>query len=126
MRHENGNCLPMGGFCTAVNDEICAGLRNAYNHGELVRCRDCQYYQNNAEQNHDAPELLKELKKTVPEELDLKMWHALFAEEDRCRKHFAKTENNDLLFGHWLPWLRKGFGIAMTAIAEWEEGKADA
>jgi hypothetical protein len=22
MRHENGNCLPAGGFCTAVNDEI--------------------------------------------------------------------------------------------------------
>lgn len=38
MRHENGNCLPMGGFCTAVNDEICMGLRNAYNHGWGDRC----------------------------------------------------------------------------------------
>lgn len=33
MRHENGNCLPCGGFCTAVNDEICKALHNAYQHG---------------------------------------------------------------------------------------------
>ncbi|MBR4895803.1 MAG: hypothetical protein IKZ41_05200 [Clostridia bacterium] len=30
MRHENGNCLTMGGFCTSVNQEICAALRRAY------------------------------------------------------------------------------------------------
>ena len=34
MRHENGNCLPAGGFCTAVNDSICEALHNAYRHGE--------------------------------------------------------------------------------------------
>ena len=34
MRHENGNCLPVGGFCTAVNDSICEALHNAYRHGE--------------------------------------------------------------------------------------------
>ena len=33
MRHRNGNCLPIGGFCFAVNDEICHGLHNAYNKG---------------------------------------------------------------------------------------------
>jgi hypothetical protein len=33
MRHENGNCLPCGGFCTAVSNEICYALHNAYNHG---------------------------------------------------------------------------------------------
>lgn len=32
MRHENGNCLPAGGFCTA-NTNICEALQNAYNHG---------------------------------------------------------------------------------------------
>jgi hypothetical protein len=42
MRHENGNCLPCGGFCTAVSNEICQALHNAYNHGfadcyELIR-----------------------------------------------------------------------------------------
>jgi hypothetical protein len=37
MRHENGNCLPCGGFCTAVNNEICQALHNAYNHG-FVDC----------------------------------------------------------------------------------------
>ena len=33
MRHENGNCLPAGGFCTAVNDMICEALHNAYHCG---------------------------------------------------------------------------------------------
>lgn len=33
LRHANGNCLPMGGFCTAVIDEICKGLQTAYEHG---------------------------------------------------------------------------------------------
>lgn len=34
MRHKgNGNCLPFGGFCTAVCDPICEGLHNAYDKG---------------------------------------------------------------------------------------------
>lgn len=33
MRHENGNCLPLGGFCLAVNDEICETLHQAYHRG---------------------------------------------------------------------------------------------
>lgn len=33
MRHENGNCAPVGGFCTAVNDPICEGLHSAYDAG---------------------------------------------------------------------------------------------
>lgn len=33
MRHENGNCNVIGGFCTAVNDPICEGLHNAYDCG---------------------------------------------------------------------------------------------
>ena len=33
MRHENGNCLPHGGFCTAVNSEVCKAMRHAYNMG---------------------------------------------------------------------------------------------
>lgn len=34
MRHPvNGNCLPAGGFCSAVNDEICAALHSAYDMG---------------------------------------------------------------------------------------------
>ena len=37
MRHENGNCLPCGGFCTAVNDSICEALHNAYKHGASDR-----------------------------------------------------------------------------------------
>lgn len=33
MRHENGNCTVIGGFCTAVNDHICEGLHSAYDSG---------------------------------------------------------------------------------------------
>lgn len=33
MRHENGNCTVLGGFCTAVNDQICEALHNAYDCG---------------------------------------------------------------------------------------------
>lgn len=33
MRHENGNCLAAGGFCTSVNDPICEALHNAYESG---------------------------------------------------------------------------------------------
>lgn len=33
LRHKNGNCLCVGGFCTAVNDEICKSIRIAYEKG---------------------------------------------------------------------------------------------
>ena len=40
MRHENGNCLPAGGFCTAVNDPICDALHNAYENGRCSVATD--------------------------------------------------------------------------------------
>lgn len=53
MRHANGNCLPCGGFCTAVVDPICEAMHNAYYMGkkpaadvvEVVRRKDCKYYE---------------------------------------------------------------------------------
>ena len=30
LRHENGNCTPCGGFCTAVHSEICRSVQSAY------------------------------------------------------------------------------------------------
>lgn len=30
MRHENGNCMVAGGFCTSINDPICKALHYAY------------------------------------------------------------------------------------------------
>lgn len=35
MRHDNGNCLSIGGFCTSVNDSICEALHNSYKHGKF-------------------------------------------------------------------------------------------
>jgi hypothetical protein len=36
MRHRNGNCLPIGGFCTSVNDEICTALHKAFDNGYIA------------------------------------------------------------------------------------------
>lgn len=34
LRHAgNGNCLSLGGFCTAVSDELCKAMRDAYDKG---------------------------------------------------------------------------------------------
>lgn len=33
MRHENGNCLPMGGFCNALKNELCDAMKQAYEKG---------------------------------------------------------------------------------------------
>lgn len=40
MRHDNGNCLPCGGFCTSVNMPICEALYNAYKIGKENIKRD--------------------------------------------------------------------------------------
>ena len=33
IRHENGNCVCVGGFCTAVPAPVCEAVRNAYDSG---------------------------------------------------------------------------------------------
>lgn len=33
MRHEDGNCLPVGGFCTAVPHTLCEAAMQAYEQG---------------------------------------------------------------------------------------------
>ena len=33
FRHENGNCTAIGGFCTAVNEDICLAIALAYTKG---------------------------------------------------------------------------------------------
>lgn len=33
IRHENGNCTCVGGFCTAVPEPVCEAVRNAYDSG---------------------------------------------------------------------------------------------
>ena len=43
LRHANGNCLPVGGFCTSVNDQICNGLQQAYDHGRANNCDGCPW-----------------------------------------------------------------------------------
>ena len=40
MRTSLGNCDPIGGFCTAVKDEICEGLMKAYSLGRGAGARD--------------------------------------------------------------------------------------
>lgn len=40
IRHENGNCLVVGGFCPAVNVYMCEVVRNAYDSGRLSALRE--------------------------------------------------------------------------------------
>lgn len=40
IRHENGNCLVVGGFCLAVNVYMCEVVRNAYDSGRLSALRE--------------------------------------------------------------------------------------
>lgn len=40
VRHENGNCLPHGGFCTSVGDNVCEAIRQAYDSGYTDGYRD--------------------------------------------------------------------------------------
>ena len=45
-RHDNGNCLKVGGFCLAVSDEHCerALAIKALQEPEIVYCKDCVYW----------------------------------------------------------------------------------
>lgn len=40
LMHDNGNCLPVGSFCTAVQDEICFAMRKAYEDGKFDGMRE--------------------------------------------------------------------------------------
>lgn len=54
MRHENGNCTVIGGFCTAVNDPICDGLHNAYDSGYRAAAIHVRQERENPEQITNA------------------------------------------------------------------------
>ena len=58
--------------------------------------------------------------KTIPEELKLKMWNALYAEEDKFEKKCVGTKEQDSWFLIYRPWLQEGFNLAIKAIADWE------
>ena len=54
MRHENGNCTVIGGFCTAVNDPICEGLHSAYDSGYRAAAIRAQHERENPKQITNA------------------------------------------------------------------------
>ena len=72
MRHENGNCLVAGGFCTAVNDQICEALHNAY---------ECGFYDATYERR-EKRESLKSRK--VQKYSDTKNVWTYFIPNERC------------------------------------------
>lgn len=51
MRHNNGNCMPAGGFCTAVNKPICEALHNAYDTGRCANVMEIKYGYNASQMN---------------------------------------------------------------------------
>ena len=64
---------------------------------------------------NDALTLLKEQDATK-----LKMWNALYEEEDKFEKKYAGTKENDNWFLIYRPWLQRGFEIAVETIAKQE------
>ena len=84
MRHENGNCNVIGGFCTAVNDSICAGLHNAY---------DCGYCDGEirAKQEHGQSARWISVKDRLPETND----HVLC-----CT--VTKKESRNVIIGYYM------------------------
>lgn len=48
LRHENGNCLPCGGTCPAVNESLCEALNQAYEMGKRKGGKDFEQYQKNS------------------------------------------------------------------------------
>ena len=67
MRHENGNCLAAGGFCTAVNDPICEALHNAFKHGERAEYERLTLacVKENVKYEQEKLEVLREIYKKV-------------------------------------------------------------
>ena len=91
------------------------------------KCKNCPW--ETCEKFHQAKtipldlclDILKLLKgHELPTELKLKMWNALYAEEDECEKKFVGKEEHLNWFTVYRPWLQKGFDIAINAIADWE------
>ena len=58
MRHTNGNCLVIGGFCTSVSDEYCNGLREAYLCGALREMRRNKWVSVNDRLPNDGQDVL--------------------------------------------------------------------
>ena len=105
-------------------EKVIKGLENCLHY--KGHCRDCPYNSPNCQNDvlKDAIAILKgqeavELK-NIPEELKQKMWNALYAEEDEYEKKFVGKEEHLNWFTVYRPWLQKGFGIAINAIADWE------
>lgn len=90
-------------------------------YGRLGGCRLDQY-----QVLEDAIKLLKEQEaikpKTIPEELKLKMWNALYAKEDEFEKKYIRTKEQNSWFLIYRSWLQEGFNLAIKAIADWEGG----
>lgn len=97
MRHENGNCTVIGGFCTAVNDPICEGLRNAYDSGYRAAALRAQREQPN------APLTLDELREMDGEPV----WIKLFDPDEEfwvLRNEWVDTRNPEPMILFHMRW----------------------
>lgn len=94
---------------------------------------DCPYCDNNGSARECTKELAKDVltllkeqeavePKTIPEELKLKMWNALYAKEDKFEEKYIGTKEQNSWFLIYRPWLQEGFNLAIKAIADWEGG----
>ena len=81
MRHENGNCTVIGGFCTAVNDPICEGLHSAYDSGYRAAALRAQQERENPKQITNADRI-----RAMSDE-ELAVWLCDLFSVDTCYTH---------------------------------------
>ena len=120
MRHENGNCTVIGGFCTAVNDPICEGLHHAYDSGYRAAAL-------RAQQQPNAPLTLDELREMDGEPV----WIKLFGPDEEfwvLRNEWVDTRNPEPLILFHMRWYSHAdYGKTWLAYRRKpEEGKKDA
>ena len=88
MRHENGNCLPAGGFCTA-NKNICEALLNAYGMGKAQLSQEGTTKGTTFSCSHENDTISRQAAIEA-------LWKALYEYEDKTEKQFQELKDLDV------------------------------
>lgn len=91
MRHENGNCLPAGGFCTA-NKNICEALQQAYDMGRRNTIKEIKEKAQIKREKQECIELAEQNKLVMSDEKCKSCEHLY-----ECRYMFK--EMNSIVYG---------------------------
>jgi hypothetical protein len=99
MRHENGNCLVAGGFCTAVDTTICEKLHNAYDAGKFYTMEEMK------KQGYRKQSGWISVEERLPEKAGRYLVYGVIGGQPLvCGAHYDKYNGfGDDDFTHWMP-----------------------